>query len=64
MEKIETRFKMRTEQISFQSYDQYMDIHANVEYVDITIGGAEKFSVTLDEWKIINREVLKLLKQE
>jgi hypothetical protein len=58
-------FKVRIEQLSFESNGEYMDIVAHTDYVDITIGGIEngKFSVTLDDWKIINKKVIEILKQ-
>jgi hypothetical protein len=57
--------KIRIEQISFESNGEYMDIITHTDYVDITIGGTEnsKFSVTLEDWKIINKKVVELLKQ-
>jgi hypothetical protein len=57
--------KIRIEQLSFESNGEYMDITAHTDYVDITIGGVEnsKFSVTLDDWKIINKKVIEILKQ-
>jgi hypothetical protein len=57
--------KVRIEHLSFDSHGKYMDVEAHADYVDITIGGTEneKFSVTLDDWKIIDVEVRKLLKQ-
>jgi hypothetical protein len=57
--------KVRIEHLSFESHGNYMDVEAHGDYVDITIGGTEneKFSVTLDDWKIIDSEVRKLLKQ-
>jgi hypothetical protein len=57
--------KVRIEQISFESHGKYMDVEAHTDYVDITIGGTEneKFSVTLDDWEIIDAEICKLLKQ-
>ena len=58
--------KVRVEQISFESAGRYMDVVAHTDYVDITIGGTEneKFPVTLEDWKKINQEVLKILKQD
>jgi hypothetical protein len=57
--------KVRIEQLSFESHGVYMDIEAHAEYADITIGGSEneKFSVTYDQWQVINQYVVKLLKQ-
>jgi hypothetical protein len=50
--------KIRIEQISFESNGEYMDVVAHTDYVDITIGGIEntKFSVILEDWKIINKK--------
>jgi len=64
--KSEDVLKVRIEQLSFQSNGTYMDVVAHIDYVDITIGGTENetFSVTLEDWKKINKQVLKLLKQE
>jgi hypothetical protein len=58
--------KTRIEQISFESQGIYMDIESHDGYVDITIGGIEmeKFSVTIDEWQIINKKVLEIIKQK
>lgn len=57
--------KTRIEHISFQSNGEYMDVEVHTDYVDISIGGVEnaKFSVTLEEWKKINAQIIKLLKQ-
>lgn len=56
---------VRIEQLSFESNGTYMDVEAHADYVDISIGGTEniKFSVSLADWKIINEQVTKLLKQ-
>jgi hypothetical protein len=58
--------KVRIEQLSFESCGTYMDVVVHTDYVDITIGGTEneKFSVTLEDWKIINQKILELLKQQ
>ena len=58
--------KVKIEQISFESHGTYMDVESHVGYVDITIGGIEneKFSVTLEEWKIINEHMKKMLNQK
>jgi hypothetical protein len=61
-----SEFKIRIEHLSFESYGEYMDVEAHDGYVDISIGGIEntKFSVTLEEWKKINKQIVKLLKRE
>ena len=46
---------VRIEQLSFEIHGTYMDVVAHADYVDITIGGTD--------WKIINEQVTKLLKQ-
>ena len=58
--------KVKIEQISFESHGTYMDVESHVGYVDITIGGIEneKFSVTLEEWEIINEHMLKMFNQK
>jgi len=58
--------KVRIEHLSFEVNGKYMDVEAHTDYVDITVGGNEneKISVTLDDWKIIDTEVRKLLKQQ
>jgi hypothetical protein len=58
--------KVKIEQISFESHNTYMDVESHVGYVDITIGGIEneKFSVTLEEWEIINEHMLKMFNQK
>ena len=58
--------KVKIEQMSFESEGTYMDIESHTDYIDITIGGMEneKFSVTLEDWHIINENVLKILKQK
>jgi hypothetical protein len=63
--KPEKPLKVRIEQLSFESCGEYMDVIAHTDYVDVTIGGVEnaKFPVTLEDWKIIDAEVRKLLKQ-
>ena len=63
---MESSIKVRVEQISFESAGQYMDVVAHTDYVDITIGGTEneKFSVELEDWKIITQKVFELLEQE
>lgn len=57
--------KTRIEHISFESNSEYMDIEVHADYIDITIGGTEntKFSVTLEEWQEINKQVVQLFKQ-
>ena len=57
--------KTRIEHISFESNGEYMDVEVHTDYVDISIGGPEnaKFTVTLEQWKKINTQVIKLLKQ-
>lgn len=57
--------KIRIEHLSFESAGRYMDVEAHIDYVDITIGGVEneKFSVTLEDWEIINMEIRKMLQQ-
>jgi hypothetical protein len=62
---MEKQLKVRIEHLSFESCGEYMDIMANTDYVDITIGGPEnvKFQVKLEDWEIIDAEVRKLLKQ-
>lgn len=56
----------RIEHLSFESAGKYMDIEVHIDYVDITIGGVEneKFSVELEDWKIITQRVFELLEQE
>lgn len=56
---------VRDEHISFEINGTYMDAVAHTDYVDITIGGSEneKFSVTLKDWMIINKLIIKLIKQ-
>jgi hypothetical protein len=63
--KVDKPVVVRIEQLSFESNGVYMDVEAHTDYVDISIGGTEneKFSVTLADWKIINEQVTKLLKQ-
>ena len=58
--------KTRIEQISFESHGTYMDVESHDGYVDITIGGIEnlKFSITLEEWEIINEHMLKMFNQK
>ena len=58
--------KVKIEHLSFESQGIYMDIESRDGYVDISIGVTEneKFSVTLEEWHIINENVLKILKQK
>jgi hypothetical protein len=58
--------KTKIEHISFQSENIYMDVESHEGYVDITIGGIEneKFSVTLEEWHIINKKVIEILIQK
>jgi hypothetical protein len=58
--------KVRIEQLSFESCGEYMDVQVHDGYVDITIGGVEneKFSVELEDWKIITQRVFELLEQE
>ena len=58
--------KVKIEQISFESHGTYMDVESHDGYVDVTIGGIEneKFSITIDEWQIINKKILELLKQK
>lgn len=58
--------KVKIEQISFESQGTYMDVESHIGYVDITIGGVEneKFSVTLDEWHIINEHMIKMFNQK
>ena len=58
--------KTRIEQISFESQGVYMDVESHDGYVDITIGGIEmeKFSVTIEEWEIINEHMLKMFNQK
>jgi hypothetical protein len=60
------KMKTRIEHISFECQGEYMDVESHIDYVDITIGGTDnaKFSVTLEEWAIINKKVLELLKQK
>jgi hypothetical protein len=62
---MDKNLKIRIEHISFEINGAYMDIEAHTDYVDITIGGTEneKFSVTLEEWDIINKKVIEILKQ-
>jgi hypothetical protein len=62
---MDKNLKIRIEHISFEINGTYMDIEAHTDYVDITIGGTEneKFSVTLEEWDIINKKVIEILKQ-
>lgn len=63
--KNKSSIKVRIEHVSFDSSSEYMDIVAHTDYVDITIGGIEnsKFSVTLEDWEIINKKVVELLNQ-
>lgn len=58
--------KVKIEQISFELHGTYMDVEAHDGYVDITIGGVEneKFSVTLEEWKIVNEHMIKMFNQK
>lgn len=58
--------KVRIEQLSFQSCGTYMDVQVHDGYVDITIGGVEneKFSVELEDWKIISKRIFDLIQQE
>jgi len=58
--------KVKIEQLSFESHGTYMDVESHDGYVDITIGGIEneKFSVTLEEWQIINEHMLKMFNQK
>lgn len=58
--------KVKIEQISFELHGTYMDVESHDGYVDITIGGVEneKFSVTLEEWEIINEHMLKMFNQK
>ena len=58
--------KVKIEQISFESQGTYMDVESRDGYVDITIGGTEneKFSVTIEEWHIINEHMIKMLNQK
>lgn len=58
--------KVKIEQISFESQGTYMDVESHDGYVDITIGGVEneKFSVTLEEWHIINEHMIKMFNQK
>ena len=58
--------KTKIEHISFQSNHTYMDVESHEGYVNITIGGIEneKFSVTLEEWHIINKKVIEILTQK
>ena len=64
--KANVSMKVKIEQISFESEGTFMDIESHTDYIDITIGGTEneKFSVTLEEWHIINEHVVKILKQK
>jgi hypothetical protein len=64
--KSNSSLKVKIEQMSFESEGTYMDIESHTDYIDITIGGIEneKFSVTLEDWHIINENVLKILKQK
>ncbi len=58
--------KVKIEQLSFESQGTYMDVESRDGYVDITIGGTEneKFSVTLEEWHIINGHMIKMFNQK
>jgi len=58
--------KVKIEQISFESHGTYMDVESHDGYVDVTIGGLEneKFSITLEEWEIINEHMLKMFNQK
>jgi hypothetical protein len=58
--------KTKIEHISFQSDKTYMDVECREGFVDITIGGIEneRFSVTLEEWHIINKKVIEILNQK
>jgi len=58
--------KTKIEHISFQSDNTYMDVECRAGFVDITIGGIEneRFSVTLEEWHIINKKVIEILNQK
>ena len=54
------------EHISFKSQKEWMDIESYIDCIKISIGGTEntKFSVTLEEWKHINKKVLELFNQQ
>lgn len=58
--------KVKIEQMSFESEGTFMDIESHTDYIDITIGGTEneKFSVTLEEWHIINGHMIKMFNQK
>ena len=60
------KLNFRIEHVSFQSHRVYMDIEWHHGYVDISIGGneTEKFSVTKEDWEMINKKVLELLNQK
>jgi hypothetical protein len=66
MENNSSSLKTRIEHLSFQSGKTYMDIEVHTDCIYISIGGIEneKFYVTLEEWKQINKNVVKLLKQD
>ena len=64
--KANVSMKVKIEQISFESEGTFMDIESHTDYIDITIGGIEneKFSVTLEEWHIINEHMIKMFNQK
>ena len=64
--KTETNIKFRMEQVSFQSGSAYMDAVVHDGYLDLTIGGTEneKFSITIEDWEIINQKIRELLNQK
>jgi len=58
--------KVRIEHMSFESNGKYLDVEVHTDYVEISVGGIEneKIALTLQDWKIIDTEVRKVLQQE
>jgi hypothetical protein len=56
---------VRIEQLSFESMGVYMDVEKHDGYIDVSVDSSErKIALTEDDWKIIDKKVRELFKQD